>query len=184
MVVFGQRLALIIFEVFSSFMDSMVLWSHENIPTHSQPKGVCWFGAAKNHLYSPDWGLTWVIVAPFVPPSLPTDPQQAPTAPWSRTTLVSGPPHKRFWVILANRRKTKPYQTVGHGLCRLGGKSRGMIPSPGPDPATSEALSLLHWNPVPYFYGKSLWSCLQDWGEMATLGLSCKDDARSWIDIK
>lgn len=102
MVVFGQRLNLIIFEVCSSLSDSMVLWSHENIPTHSQPKAVCCFGAAKNHLYSPDWDLTSVMLAP-----------------WNRTTPVSGPPHKRFWVIFANRRKIRHFQTVGHDLCML-----------------------------------------------------------------
>lgn len=81
-------------------MDSMVLWSHEKVPTHSQPKAVCWFGAAKTPLHNPDWGLTWVTRVPSVSPSLPADPQQAPMAPQSRTTLVSGPPHGRLELFL------------------------------------------------------------------------------------
>lgn len=173
MVVFGQRLDLIIFEVFSSLL---VLWCHEN-------KAVCWFGAAKTHLCNPDWGLTWVPMWLLCPlPSLQTHdrhPQDHGAEPfWSL-----GHHTRDLGLFFANRKRTRPHQSVGHDLCRLwaraGEWSWVLV-------LTLQHLKLSPFSPgilspVSGEAGKSLWSCLQDWGEIATWGPNCKDDARSWI---
>lgn len=162
MVVFGQMLDLRIFEVVSKLVVPMVLWSHENA-THSQAKAVCWFGEeCQTHLNNPDWPSPescWLLGCPL--PSLQTHnrhPQHHGTEP-----LRALGHHTRDLGLFL---QTRPHQAV-----QATGKKRGMVLSPGPDPATPEALSLLHWNPVPYFYGagKSPWSCLQLWVPVARM---------------